>query len=95
MKRIVTLEKWHSWGPDDSFSVGDYAVDEIVCDLRNCLPPAWDTRELFQLGEPYSHVEAPETGKFRPTFSTFVRDGKYWRCCGHCFLGETQHRGGW
>lgn len=94
MKRIVTLEKWHSCGPDDSFSVGDYAVDEIVCDLRNCLPPAWDTRELFQLGEPYSHVEAPETGKFRPTFSTFARDGKYWRYCGHCFLGETQHREG-
>lgn len=95
MTHVVNFNDWESAGTlEKAMRPGDAVADEIVAVLRDELPTAWDTRELFQFGEPYSHVEDPETGKFRPTFSTFARDGEYWRYCGHCFLGETQHREG-
>ena len=92
--RIVTREVWSDWGLGETWRAGDYVMPDVIDELRDCLPPAWNTRDLFQLGEPYSHREDPETGKYRATYTTFARDGEYWRYCGHCFLGETQHREG-
>lgn len=91
---IVTRTYWAAAGTlEKAMQPGDYVAAEIVDELRDCLPPAWNTRDLFQLGEPYSHVEAPETGKFRPTFSTFSRDEIGWRYCGHCFAGQREEVG--
>lgn len=88
---IVTREDWAAAGTlEKAMQPGDYVAAEIVDELRDCLPPAWNTRDLFQLGEPYSHREDPETGKCRATYTTFVRDEIGWYYCGHCFAGRRE-----
>ena len=80
-----------------SVKIGDYVEQAVVDNAMNCLPPASMTSECSQMGEPYSHREDPDTGKWRPTFATFKRitsgpDG-VWEYCGHCFRGENVERG--
>ena len=77
--------------------VGDYVTQEVVDIAMNVLPPASMTSVCAQLGEPYSHRQDPNTGKYRPTFATFKRvtsgpDG-IWQYCGHCFRRENIERG--
>lgn len=43
----------------------------------------------MQAGEPYSHEFDPETGHWRGTFPTFVKEGQNWKYCGNCFIGKT------
>ena len=78
----------------DTAKPGDYVTQEVVDDAMDCLPPACMTSECSQLGEPYSHREDPDTGKWRATYATFrrVSDG-IWEYRGHCFRGETTERG--
>ena len=71
--------------------VGDYVEQAVVDNAMNCLPPACMRSDCAQLGEPYSHREDPETGRFRATYATFKRvtsgyDG-IWQYCGNCFRG--------
>lgn len=78
--------------------VGDYVEQAVVDDAMDCLPPACMSNSCSQMGEPYSHREDPETGKWRPTFATFKKvAGTWpegiWQYCGHCFCGETVERG--
>lgn len=77
--------------------IGDYVEQAIVDDAMNCLPPVCMSSACSQIGEPYSHREDPDTGKWRATYATFKRvtsgmDG-IWEYCGHCFNGETVERG--
>ena len=77
--------------------VGDYVTQEVVDNAMDCLPPACMTSRCAQLGEPYSHRQDPDTGKWQPTFATFKRvtsgpDG-IWQYCGHCFHRENIERG--
>lgn len=77
--------------------IGDYVEQAVVDDAMDCLPPASMTSFSAQMGEPYSHREDPDTGKWRPTYATFKRitsgrDG-IWQYCGHCFCGENVERG--
>mgnify|MGYP000164020553 CR=1 FL=1 len=53
--------------------VGDYVEQAVVDDAMNCLPPACMSAACFQMGEPYSHREDPDTGKWRATYATFKR----------------------
>ena len=46
--------------------VGDYVEQAVVDNAMDCLPPACMTSQCSQLGEPYSHREDPDTGKWRP-----------------------------
>ena len=76
--------------------IGDYVEQAVVDDAMNCLPPACMSAACSQMGEPYSHREDPETGKWRATYATFKRclDAPgVWEYCGHCFQGETVERG--
>lgn len=77
--------------------IGDYVSQAVVDDTMDCLPPACMTSACSQMGEPYSHREDPDTGKWRPTFATFRRVssdyGGIWQYCGHCFQGENKERG--
>jgi hypothetical protein len=78
--------------------VGDYVEQTIVDEAMDCLPPACMRSDCSQLGEPYSHREDPETGKFRATYVTFKKvAGQWpngiWQYCGHCFRGENTERG--
>jgi len=61
----------------------------IVDDMRDVLPPAKMERGFLQVGEPYSHEFDPETGHWRGTFPTFVKEGQNWKYCGNCFIGKT------
>jgi hypothetical protein len=78
--------------------VGDYVNQTVVDDAMDCMPPACMTSACAQMGEPYSHREDPDTGKWRPTYATFKKvagtwpDG-VWEYCGHCFQGENVERG--
>ena len=78
--------------------IGDYVDAEVVMDAMDCLPPACMRLGCAQLGEPYSHREDPDTGKWRATYATFkcLRGGwneGVWEYRGHCFCGETEERG--
>ena len=84
---------------EDTFSystvkVGDYVSSGVVQDAMDCLPPACMRSDCSQMGEPYSHREDPETGKWRATYATFKKvDTGIWQYCGHCFRGENVERG--
>lgn len=89
--RIVTREDWAAAGTlEKAMQPGDYVAAEIVDELRDCLPPMTDRCDLFQAGEPYDYREEPETGKYRATYTTFVRDKIGWYYCGHCFAGRRE-----
>ena len=78
--------------------IGDYVDAEVVMDAMDCMPPAMMRRSCAQMGEPYSHREDPDTGKFRATYATFrCVQGDFaegvWEYRGNCFRGETTERG--
>ncbi len=78
--------------------IGDYVDQAVVDNAMDCLSPACMSSRCSQLGEPYSHRQDPDTGKWRATYATFKRvAGTWpegvWEYCGHCFCGETAERG--
>ncbi len=82
----------------NTVQIGDYVEQAVVDEAMDMLPPACMRSDCSQLGEPYSHREDPETGKFRATYVTFKKvAGKWpngiWQYCGHCFRGENVERG--
>jgi hypothetical protein len=93
IEKLITMEDW-----TDSFSQiatpGDLVEDAIIDEMINCVPPACLRSDCMQCGEPYSHREDPDTGKWRATYTTFKRfaDGIY-EYCGNCFCGENVERG--
>lgn len=81
----------------EDIEIGDYVEQAVVDDAMNMLPPACMRSSCSQVGEPYSHRQDPDTGKWRATYATFKRvtsgsDG-IWEYCGHCFYGENEERG--
>lgn len=81
----------------EDIEIGDYVEQAVVDDAMNMLPPACMRSSCSQVGEPYSHRQDPDTGKWRATYATFKRvtggnDG-IWEYCGHCFCGENEERG--
>lgn len=81
----------------EDIEIGDYVEQAVVDDAMNMLPPACMRSSCSQVGEPYSHRQDPDTGKWRVTYATFKRvtsgnDG-IWEYCGHCFCGENEERG--
>lgn len=89
-RRIVTYSDWEAAGDfSKAAQPGDYVEERIVDDMRDVLPPAKMERGFLQVGEPYSHEFDPETGHWRGTFPTFVKEGQNWKYCGNCFIGKT------
>ncbi len=78
--------------------IGDLVTQEVVDDAMDCLPPACMRASCSQMGEPHSHRQDPDTGRWRPTYATFRRIAGEWphgiyEFCGYCFAGETVERG--
>ena len=67
---------------------GDCVEQAVADNARNAMPPACMTEYCIQMGEPYSHREDPDTGKWWPSGPDAI-----WQYCGHCFQGETVERG--
>lgn len=98
----MTYNGKNVFGVDDfrysDAKAGDYVDAAVVMDAMDCLPPASMRLSCAQLGEPYSHREDPDNGKWRATYATFRcvsggwADG-VWEYVGHCFRGETVERG--
>lgn len=73
----------------DALQVGSYVEEEIVEELRNCLPPACDRSSCMQLGEAAMHA-LDERRIIRPLFHTFKKiKENTWEYCGACFRGEN------
>lgn len=88
--RVITRDDWEHFGFDDAFQHGDYIASDIIAELRDCLPPAWDSATLLQLGEVCGHAVDPETGKWRATYDTFVHATFGWCYVGRCFRGQIR-----
>ena len=93
-KEVQTLETFSY----SEVKVGDYVDEEVVMDAMDALPPARMSLRCAQLGEPYSHRQDPDTGKWRATYATFrCLKGDFnegvWEYRGRCFRGETEERG--
>lgn len=87
--KLVTYADWEAAGSfEEAASPGDYVEERIVDEMRDCLPPAFMSFGFLQTGEPYSHELDPDTGKWRPTFATFKKDGQHWTYCGNCFYKQ-------
>lgn len=88
-RKIVTMKDWEAARSfDQAAKPGDLVDEAIVWEFLNCLPPVTNRRNLMQCGEPYSHEEDPETGRWRATYATFHRTEEGWVYCGNCFAGE-------
>jgi len=87
----MEIYNYIQWKKDGEFapSVGQEVDIEIYLDLRDCMPPAWNSNGLFQVGEPYDH----DYKTFDPLWVTLKKNeqGK-WIYCGHCYLGKTEDK---
>ena len=84
--KLVTYADWEAAGSfEKAANPGDYVEACIIDQMRDCLPPACMNFGFLQMGEPYSHELDPGTGKWKPTFVTFKKDGQHWIYCGNCF----------
>lgn len=78
------------WEKDGEFNpfVGQEIDIEIVLDMRDCVPPAYQSNGIIQCGEPYDH----DYKTFQPLYTTFQRTDGKWHYCGHCYLGKTEDK---
>ena len=87
--KLVTYADWEAAGSfEKAASPGDYVEERIIDQMRDCLPPACMNFGFLQMGEPCSHELDPDTGKWKPTFATFKKDGQQWTYCGNCFYKQ-------
>ena len=91
---IKAYAQWEEHGGSfsDFAKPGDLVDERIADHFLNCVPPASFERGYIQGGEPYSHEKDETTGRYRPTFATFKREGDAWLYCGNCFVNETTNR---
>ena len=87
--KLVTYADWEAAGSfEKAANPGDYVEERIIDEMRDCLPPACMDFGFLQMGEPHSHELDPDTGRWRPTFATFKKDGQHWTYCGNCFYKQ-------
>ena len=93
---VKTAQGWRQSGIEnfgDYCRPGDLVDEEIVEHFVNCVPPHLMRSTCTQAGEEYSCERDPETGRYRPTYTTFHREGEnLWRYDGECFHGENVNR---
>lgn len=101
-KRLKTIKGWTEWaelpenqnnGSWDKYCNPGELVDEGVYNyFLDILPPRTLAYGYLQVGEPHSHELNEETGKYQPTFATFVKVEKgVYLYCGNCFQGKTEN----
>ena len=90
-----TLKEWEASGKSfpDFCEYGHTVDEDIVEYFRDVLPPVTLRKNIVQCGEPYGHRKNPETGKFEPTYITFVKAGKEWVYMGQCTQRKYNNAG--
>jgi len=86
----TSVKTYEEWDKDLSeyLDIGDLVDKEMVNYFVETLPPACNRSDLIQIGEPYSHKEDPEDGKWKGTYATLCKTPEGWRYAGHCFRGK-------
>lgn len=90
---LKTLKGWEKHGgPWNQYCKPGELVDESVYwNFLNALPPRSMSYGYLQVGEPYDSRMDPNTGKYRPTYMTFVQvEEGVWKYCGNCFAGQIE-----
>lgn len=96
----ITYEGKHVYTQDDfpgceNLQIGDFVTHDVIQDLADLLLPAYYSRSIFQMGEPYDHI-ALDNGngmvRYYPIYSTFrfvvsADETEIWAYCGHCLEG--------
>lgn len=91
MENIYTMEQWNHDGTL-KIKVGQRVAEDVVFQLRDCVPPAYLSRTMVQVGEAYDNdAEHPS----RELFTTFTKEAGVWTYRGHCLYGKTEHRIGY
>lgn len=90
------MEKYtmQDWSRDGDFSpaIGQLIADDVVKDMRDCVPPLTCSHDLIQVGEPCcSDSELLNES----LYTTFKRTAQGWVYCGQCLPEKTEHRKGW
>lgn len=78
------------WERDGTLKLtpGQLVADEVVNELKNCVPPAYLGHGLFQTGEPAS----TDAETYCSLFDTFLRANEGWTYMGQCLYGKTEPR---
>lgn len=97
-KQIYTMEQWAKDGSLDkdgsiNIEVGQEVSNEVILELKNCVPPAYLGNDIFQRGEPFC-VDAVNPGSC--LYFTFTHDGEAgnWIYRGLCLYGHKTPREG-
>ncbi len=81
MSNIYTPEDFNY----ETAKVGDLVNPEVVNNARNVLPPAWNTYDCVQMGEPITMMKN-EDGFLKCVYHTFRRKTcEAWEYRGLCF----------
>ena len=85
------MKDWERDG-ELKISLGQSVADDVVNQLINCVPPAYHSHTLFQVGEAKDHdLQQPD----RKLYDTFEQSALGWVYRGTCLLGKTEHRKGY
>ena len=103
MNEIKTMDGWKDFAQktgmqsfDDYCHPWDRIGEDVYHHFLNVLPPRTVKAGYFQVGEPTDDRKDPKTRKFRPTFPTYIENGKYgFFYLGNCFAGEIEDTDIW
>jgi hypothetical protein len=94
--KIKTLAGWQGSGLylSEYLTVGDVVDKALVREHADCLPPHRMTGKYLQVGEPSNDEPDYRSTpiRFRPTYSTFQKQGSRWVYLGDCFTDDTTSR---
>lgn len=87
---VYTMEQWNL---DKEFKaqIGQEVSDEVFEEMRDCVPPAYYSQGIMQVGEPYD----ADAETYENLYATFVRTDNGWKYVGHCLRGRTENRKGY
>lgn len=80
---MYTQQDWERDG-DLKIVPGQVVSDDVVRELRDCVPPTTLSRGLFQPGEAYTC-----NSNYEQLYMTFVRQNEGWKYIGNCKEGST------
>ena len=86
-EKIYTMADWER---DKTLSpaIGQEVSREVFNEQLNCVPPAYYSNGIMQVGEPYG----TDKETYKSLFTTYVRnENGSWNFAGHCLYGKTEN----
>ena len=86
--KVYTMEDWQR-DKELPPAIGQEVSAEVFSEQLNCVPPAYYSHNIMQVGEPYG----TDKETYKSLFTTYVRNEKgTWNYAGHCLYGKTENR---